>query len=171
MVEVEYAIVSLVLTGISIAIVRAVDYIKFRKLVGSYKASIVMMLIIIVAEAVYLSVNFKLLTYALETVTSLSALLIFMAFVYLNKLQNAASGLSMALGTRVKVGDRIEIQGKKGTIVQLGLTKTVVEVDGVEGMRLWIPNKLFDENVSFLTHTEKKVKWNAKRDRFRGVNK
>ncbi|NIP61496.1 MAG: mechanosensitive ion channel [Nitrosopumilaceae archaeon] len=171
MVEVEYAIISLVITGIAIAVIKIVDYIKFKNLVGSYKASIVMTLIIVVAEIIYLSVNFKLLSYAIETVTSLSALLIFMAFVYLNKLQNAASGLSMALGTRVKVGDRVEIQGKKGIIVQLGLTKTVIQVDGVEGMRLWVPNKLFDEKVSFLTHTEKKrTRWNQKNS-FTGVNK
>ncbi|NIU01728.1 MAG: hypothetical protein GWN01_12720, partial [Nitrosopumilaceae archaeon] len=77
MVDLYYAVISIVATGAAIASLKVIDYTKFRHLVGSYKASIVMIILILIAEAVYLSVNFKLLTYALETVTSLSALLIF----------------------------------------------------------------------------------------------
>lgn len=155
MTELVFGIVSIIITALCISIVKIVDYTKFKHLVGSYKATTVIIIIIVIAEGVYLSVSFQFLTSALETVTSLGAVLIFLAFVFLNKLQNAASGLSMALGSRGKLGDQVEIDGIRGTIVQLGLTKTVLEVKGMEGMRYYIPNKVFDEKASFLTFRKK----------------
>lgn len=151
-----YAIVSILFTVGAIAFVKVIDYYKFKGLEGSYKALVVIVLLIVIAEAVYLSINFNILGYALETVTSLSALLIFMAFVYLNKLQNAAAGLSIALSTRIHVGDRIEIENQKGKIIQLGLTKTIIELDGEEKKKIWVPNKKFDEVLVSISQKEKK---------------
>ena len=112
----------------------------------------------------YLSISFKLLEYVIETVTSLSAVLIFFAFVYLNKLQNAASGLSIALSPRINVGDLVEIENKSGKIVQLGLTKTVVELDKTNGKKMWIPNKKFDEAVTILENKQSKIKRGIERE-------
>ncbi|MGD8432149.1 MAG: mechanosensitive ion channel [Nitrosopumilaceae archaeon] len=151
-----YAIISLIFALTAIAIVRIIDYYKFGGLEGSYKALVVIILLIVVAEGLYLSINFNLLTYAIETVTSLSAILIFMAFVFLNKLQNAASGLSIALSPNIHVGDKIELENKKGTIIKLGLTKTTVELDGDNSRKIWIPNKKFDEVLVSISKKEKK---------------
>lgn len=149
-----YAIISIFIAIAVIAFVKIIDYYKFRGLEGSYKAFVVIVMLIVVSEGIYLSINFSLLTYALETVTSLSAILIFAAFVYLNKLQNAAAGLSIALSTSVHVGDEVEIENRKGTILKLGLTKTIIELD--EGnKKIWVPNKKFDEVIISIAEKKK----------------
>ena len=139
-----HAIISILITIAAIISAKIIDYYKFKKLEGSYKAFVVIVMLIVIAEGIYLSINFDLLTYALETVTSLSAILIFAAFVYLNKLQNAASGISIALSTNIRIGAKIEIEKRKGTIIKLGLTKTIIQMNDNDE-RIWIPNKKFDE--------------------------
>jgi hypothetical protein len=139
-----YAIISIVITIGVIITAKIIDHYKFKTLDGSYKALAVIILLVVIAESIYLSIHFDLLTYVLETITSLSVILIFTAFVYLNKLQNAASGISIALSTNLHVGTKIEIENRKGTIFKLGLTKTIIEIDE-DKSRVWIPNKKFDE--------------------------
>ena len=99
---------------------------------------------------VVVSMSLKVLTPALETVTSLRALLLLLTFIYLNKLQNAVSGMSIALGSRVNVGNTIEFEGKQGVIIQIGLTKTIVQLMNSDKL-LIIPNKKFDEEVSIIS--------------------
>lgn len=152
-----YGIISILLAASIIICLNILEKTKFQNLVGSYKAIIVISILIIIAEAIYLSISFKLLAYVIETVTSLSAVLIFFAFVYLNKLQNAASGLSIALSPRINVGDFVEIDDKCGKVVQLGLTKTIVELDKTNGKKMWIPNKKFDEVVTILENQQSKI--------------
>lgn len=149
------AVLSVVVVVTIIVLLKIVEKIKFQDLEGSYKATTVIIILVVISEAIYLAISFSLLKNAIETVTSLSALLIFFAFVYLNKLQNAASGLSLALSSKVMVGEKVKIDGKKGTIVKIGLTKTIVEDDDSKN-RLYIPNKKFDEVVVELTHNKKK---------------
>lgn len=155
MVDQIYAIISILIAASAIISLKVIERVKFRKLVGSYKAIVVISILIVIAELMYLSISFRWLVAAIETVTSLSALLIFFAFVYLNKLQNAASGLSIALSPRISVGDYVEVENKRGKIVQLGLTKTVVELEGTRGQRMWIPNKKFDEVIAIMEKPQK----------------
>lgn len=143
-------IASLILALSVIIIIKLVEYKKFRTLTGSYKATGVIFIFIGVAEAVYVSISLHILTPALETVTSLSALLLFFTFIYLNKLQNAVSGMSIALGSRVNVGNTIEFEGRHGVITQIGLTKTIVQIMNSD-KQLIIPNKKFDEEVSIIS--------------------
>lgn len=156
--EQVYGIVSILLAASIIICLHILEKTKLQNLVGSYKAIIVITILIVIVEAVYLSISFRLLEYVIETVTSLSAVLIFFAFVYLNKLQNAASGLSIAISPRINVGDLVEIEDKHGKIVQLGLTKTIVELDKTNGKKMWIPNKKFDEVITILDNQQSKIK-------------
>ena len=143
-------IVSLIIAVSAISMIKLVEYKKFKKLSGSHKATTVIFIFIGIAESVYVSMTLHVLTPALETVTSLSALLLFFTFIYLNKLQNAVSGMSIALGTRINVGNTIEFEGKQGVIVQIGLTKTIVQLMNSE-KQLIIPNKKFDEEISVIS--------------------
>lgn len=144
-----YAIVSLFLTGIILAFIKAVERTKFKSLSGSHKATGVIIIIIGIAETIYLASSLRILTTAIEVVTSLSAILLFFTFIYLNKLQNAISGMSISLGRRINVGTKIEFEGKYGTITQIGLTKTIVKLDKSNNLML-IPNKKFDEEISII---------------------
>jgi small-conductance mechanosensitive channel len=147
-----YAVVSIVITASVFVIIKAVELTKFKTLLGSGKATGVICIIIAIAEAMYLLVTLKILSPAIEVVTSLSAILLFFTFVYLNKLQNAISGMSIALGRRINVGSKIEFGNKQGKIIQIGLTKTIVELD--DSKLMLIPNKKFDEEVSIISNSK-----------------
>ena len=136
--------------------IKIIERYKFKTLSGSYKATGVIIIIISIIEIIYLSITLKLLISAIEIVTSLSAILLFFTFIYLNKLQNAISGMSISLGKRLNVGTQIEINGLKGTILQIGLTKTIVKVDDSDKLLL-IPNKKFDEEISMIDNGTSKI--------------
>ncbi|MCA9827415.1 MAG: mechanosensitive ion channel [Nitrosopumilus sp.] len=147
-----FAVISIVITSIVFIMIKVVEFTKFRTLLGSGKATGVIFIIITIAEVMYLSATLKILSPAIEVVTSLSAILLFFTFVYLNKLQNAISGMSIALGRRINVGSEIEFDNKLGTIIQIGLTKTIVELD--DSRLMLIPNKKFDEEVSVISNSK-----------------
>ena len=147
-----YSIVSVIIVASIIVAIKFIEKIKFRTLSGSHKATGVIIIIICVVEVIYLAINFKLLSSAIEIVTSLSAFLLFFTFIYLNKLQNAISGLSISLGNRMKVGQNIEFDGKSGKVVQIGLTKTIIKLDKSDQIML-VPNKKFDEEVTIIKNS------------------
>jgi small-conductance mechanosensitive channel len=144
-----YAILSIIVTACIILIIKLVERVKFKTLSGSHKATGVIIIIISIIETIYLAITLKLLASAIEVVTSLSAILLFFTFVYLNKLQNAISGMSIALGKRFNVGNTIEFEGEKGEIIQIGLVKTIIKIDGSNKIML-IPNKKFDEEMMII---------------------
>ena len=148
-----FPILSLILVGSIIVIIKLVEYTKFQTLKGSHKATSVVFIILGVSESLYLSRSMGLLIPAIEIVTSLSAILLFFTFVYLNKLQNAVSGMSIALSPRMNVGDEIECKGKRGIITQIGLSKTIVKLEDSDRL-MFIPNKKLDEEISII----KKIK-------------
>jgi preprotein translocase subunit YajC len=147
--SVFYSILSLIIIGSILISIKLIEREKFKTLSGSHKATGVIIIILCVVEIIYLSLNFKLLSSAIEIVTSLSAFLLFFTFIYLNKLQNAISGLSISLGNRIKVGQRIEFEGNFGKVTQIGLTKTIIKLEDSERIML-IPNKKFDEEITIL---------------------
>ena len=151
--NVLYALISLLFTGIILVFIKVIERIKFKSLSGSHKATGVIMIIIGIAEVIYLASSLRLLSTAIEVVTSLSAILLFFTFIYLNKLQNAISGMSISLGRRINVGTKIEFEGKYGMITQIGLTKTIVKLDKSNNLMV-IPNKKFDEEVSIINNSQ-----------------
>ncbi len=150
-----YAIISIIITAIVLILIKIFDYIKLKTLSGSYKATGVIILIICIAEGLYLTRSFGILVPAIEVIASVSALLLFFTFVTLNKLQNAISGMSIALGSRINVGTKIEFEGKNGKVIQIGLTKTIVKLDNEEKLLL-IPNKKFDEEIAVVENGQGK---------------
>ncbi|AFS82207.1 mechanosensitive ion channel domain-containing protein [Candidatus Nitrosopumilus sediminis] len=160
--NVMYAIISIVITALVFIIIKIVEFTKFRTLLGSGKATGVIFIIIAIAEIMYVSATLKILTPAIEVVTSLSVILLFFTFVYLNKLQNAISGMSIALGRRMNVGSEIEFDKKNGKIIQIGLTKTIVELE--DSRIMLIPNKKFDEEVIVINNSQKQKLYKQHKD-------
>lgn len=145
----QISIISIIVVAVIVAVIKIIEKYKFKKLQGSHKATGIIIIIISIIEVTYLSIALKLLSSAIELVTSLSAILLFFTFINLNKLQNAISGMSISLGTRLNVGTTIEINGIYGRIRQIGLTKTIVKLENSNKLML-IPNKKFDEEISII---------------------
>ena len=157
--SVFYSILSIIILGSILATIKLIEKEKFKTLSGSHKATGVIIIILCIVESIYLAFNFKLLSSAIEIVTSLSAFLLFFTFIYLNKLQNAISGLSISLGNRIKVGQKIEFEGNYGRVIQIGLTKTIIKLDSSDRIML-IPNKKFDEEITILEDSSLKLSKN-----------
>jgi len=145
----QNVILSIIFTVAIVIGIKIIERYKLKTLSGSHKATGVIIIIISVIEIIYISITLKLLVSAIEIVTSLSAILLFFTFIYLNKLQNAISGMSISLGKRLNVGTFVEIDGVQGKIIQIGLTKTIVKLAGSNKLML-IPNKKFDEEISII---------------------
>jgi small conductance mechanosensitive channel len=62
-----------------------------------------------------------------------------------NMIKNVIAGIGIYLNPEIDVGDVIEIDGIKGVIAEIHLTKTVMLTD--EGVKYFIPNLKFSETV------------------------
>ena len=71
-----------------------------------------------------------------------------------NHLKNIVSGIGLYMNKRIDIGDIIEIDDKKGTIVEFHLMKTIAITDNGEFMN--IPNLKFNETVILISHKDKK---------------
>ena len=70
--------------------------------------------------------------------------------------QNISAGLSNYLNPEINVGDTIEINAQKGTIVYLGLTKTTIMTD--DGARIFVPNLKFTEELLKVFHKKQQCR-------------
>ena len=147
--QIVFAVISLVITITIMLIVKFIDRVKFKELTGSHKIVVVVWMLAIAGELVYLSTSFGLLEYVFEIIASIGVGLVVLGITFQNKLKNAAAGLSIFLGSRVNLGDIIEIDNKVGVIKEIHLTKTIVELN--DGNEMRIPNVKFDEEI-IITH-------------------
>jgi len=61
------------------------------------------------------------------------------------RVENVVAGLSVALFARHHVGDQIEAQGIRGSIRDLGLTRTRLRVE--DGTEVWLPNSMLEADA------------------------
>lgn len=149
---------SLVYLGISLAIAltlilitRKIVYSRFSELEGSQKLVGIVTIVIAVTEAAYVGINFGLLDFALEIITTIGVGMVFLAVAFQHQLKNIVAGIGLFFNKEVNVGDVIQIKDEKGTIIELHLTKTVALTD--EGERLVIPNQKFAEDIVKIKHS------------------
>ena len=160
--ELLFAIISVIITGVIIGTMKIIDKTKFDDLEDSNKIFGIVSIMAIVGEAIYLSISFGLLDFALETITSIGVGLVFMGVAFQNKLKNAAAGISIALNPKINRGDIIHVEKVKGKIIQFGLTKTLIEVE--DGTKMIIPNVKFDEQIIVIEPRKKRKKDAPKSD-------
>lgn len=84
----------------------------------------------------------------LGTLLSIGIIGIALSFAAKDIISNLFSGIILILGKSVKVGDTIEIEGKKGTVERISLRSTVVVDD--YGVRNIVPNSILTNNQYLL---------------------
>jgi len=126
---------------------------KLSDLKGTQKLLGLISVIIIGIEMAYLGIVFDLFTLAASVVASFGVAFALISFALQNHLKNMVAGIGLYLNKRIDIGDIIEIDDKKGTIIEFHLMKTIALTD--DGKFLNIPNLKFSETVTMISHKDK----------------
>ncbi len=156
MAEIENGIISILIAVSVIVATKIIEKTKLDDIYDSQKILGIITILTVFGEVVYLSITFGLLQFALETITSIGVGIVFLGVAFQNKLKNAVAGISIAFNPRINRGDFVEVEHVRGIIVQLRLTKTIVETK--EGTKVMIPNVKFDEEIIRIEAKQKKNK-------------
>ena len=149
-----HAILSIVISVSVFAVIKYLMSSKLSDLKGTQKLLGLISIIIIGIEMTYLGVLFDLFTLAASVIASLGVAFALITFALQNHLKNIVSGIGLYMNKRIDIGDIIEIDGKKGTIAEFHLMKTIAITDNGEFMN--IPNLKFNETVILISHKDKK---------------
>lgn len=152
--EITYAVISIVVAVSVLAITKYLTSTKLADLKGTQKLLGLISFIVIGIELTYLGVLFDLFTLASSVIASLGVAFALITFALQNHLKNIVSGIGLYMNKRIDVGDIIEIDDKKGTIVEFHLMKTIALTD--DGRFMNIPNLKFNETVVLISHKDKK---------------
>ena len=153
--NVVFGIISIFIAIGLFLLIRTVIKIKLKNLHGTQKLLGLFLVIIIVSELIYLGLQFDLFTLAASLIASLGVSFALISFALQNHLKNMISGIGLYLNKRIDLGDIIEIDGKKGTIIEFHLMKTIALTDD-DGQFMNIPNLKFSESVIFISHSNRK---------------
>ena len=148
------AILSVVISISIFVIAKYLMSSRLSDLKGTQKLLGLISVIIIGIEVTYLGVLFDLFTLAASVIASLGVAFALITFALQNHLKNIVSGIGLYMNKRIDIGDIIEIDGKKGTITEFYLMKTIAITDNGEFMN--IPNLKFNETVILISHKDKK---------------
>lgn len=151
--QLVFLVISVTVALALVLIARKIISSKFSNIEGSQKLIGIISIIIGITEAAYLGVNFGLLDFALEIITSVGVGIVIFGIALQHQLKNIVAGLGMFFSKEVNVGDIIRVKEEKGTIIELHLTKTVALTD--EDERLVIPNQIFAEEVIKIKHAQR----------------
>lgn len=141
--EIIYAIFSIAISFGVYFIFRKILISTFPNLSGIRKFIKLIGIAIALGELIYLGSDFKLFTVAAELIASMGVAFGLLSIAFQSYLKNLAAGLGNYLNSDLNIGDKIEISGIKGVIVDMGLTKTTIMEE--DGSRYFIPNLKFNE--------------------------
>ncbi len=153
--EIDY-LVGILSVVVSLGVFFSIRYVirlRLRKLKGTQKLLGLISVGIIVTELVYLGINFELFKIATEIIASVGVAFALVVWSLQNNLKNAVAGIGIYLNPEIDVGDVIEVDGNKGVILELHLTKiTAMSEDGV---KLFIPTQKVHEEVVKIYHKKR----------------
>ena len=148
-----FGIISLVIAcGIFFSIRTAIK-IKLKRLKGTQKMLGLITIGIIAAEGIYLGINFDLFRVTTEIIASVWIAFGLVVWAIQNNLKNAVAGIGIYLNPEINIGDIIEIEGNKGVIADLHLTKITAMTE--DGVKLDIPAQKIDDEVTIICHKQK----------------
>ena len=156
--KIIFGIISVIITVISIVVVRTIFKIKLKFLQGTQKLLGLITLGIIIIEVAYLGLNFDLFKIASEIIASLGVAFALVVWALQNNLKNTVAGIGIYLNPEIDVGDIIEVDENKGVILELHLTKIIAMTE--DGVKLYIPTQKIHDPVVRIYHKAKTLKKN-----------
>ena len=144
------AVISLIISASIFVIVKLLMSSKLTNLKGTQKLLGLISVIIVGIELAFLGLLFDLYTIAASVIASAGVAFALVSFALQNHLKNMISGIGLYMNNRVDIGDIIEIDGKKGKIIEFHLMKTVAVTD--DGRFMNIPNLKFSETITLISN-------------------
>ena len=158
--EIDY-LIGIISVIVSLGVFFSIRYVirlRLRKLKGTQKLLGLISIGIIIIELVYLGINFELFKIATEIIASVGVAFALVVWSLQNNLKNTVAGIGIYLNPEIDVGDVIEVDGNKGVILELHLTKiTAMSEDGV---KIFIPTQKLHEDVVKIYHKSHKKSTN-----------
>lgn len=151
--QIYYAIASIIISITLFVVMKSLMSKKLGDLKGVQKLVGLISVIIFGINLVYLGLLFDLFTLAASVVASIGVAFALVSFALQNHLKNIVSGIGLYMNSRIDIGDILEIDGKKGTIIEFHLMKTIAITE--EGEFINIPNLKFSEAVIMISHKER----------------
>ena len=151
MVTGENLLIGILSIGIALGIfftIRTIIKIKLRSLKGTQKMLGLISIAIIALEGIFLALNFDLFKVATEVIASVGVAFALVVWAIQNTLKNAVAGIGIYLNPEIDVGDIIEVEGVKGVIIELHLTKITAMTE--EGVKFFIPTQKIHEEVTLI---------------------
>lgn len=152
--KIIFAIISLAIASGVFLLLRQVIRTKFKRLKGVQKMLKQITIAIIIVEIFYLGFDFDLFKFAIETIASIGVAFVLVAWALQNHLKNIVAGIEIYLNPKIDVGHTIEVEGNRGVITELYLTKIVAITE--DGAELTIPTQKIHQEVAKLYPKEKK---------------
>ncbi|MBT8242265.1 MAG: mechanosensitive ion channel [Nitrosopumilus sp.] len=151
-----YGLISIVISIVIFFSIRGMIKTKLKKLKGTQKMLKLISLGIVITEVTYLGINFGIFQHATEVIASVGVAFALVVWAIQNNLKNMVAGIGIYLNSEIDIGDIIEVEGNKGVIIELHLTKiTALDDDGV---KMFIPTQKYHEEVVKIYHKQKKSK-------------
>ena len=151
--KIVFAIISIAIaSGVFLAI-RRIIHTKFKKLKGAQKMLNAVTILIIVIELFYLGFDFDLFKFATETIASIGVAFILVGWAFQNHLKNTIAGIEVYMNPRIDIGDTIEVEGTRGTIVEMYLTKIIAITEN--GGELTVPTQKIHQEATTIYHKKK----------------
>lgn len=151
-----YGLISIVISIVIFFSIRGMIKTKLKKLKGTQKMLKLISLGIVITEVTYLGINFGIFQHATEVIASVGVAFALVVWAIQNNLKNMVAGIGIYLNSEIDIGDIIEVEGNKGVIIELHLTKiTALDDDGV---KMFIPTQKYHEEVVKIYHKQKKRK-------------
>lgn len=154
--KIIFGIISVIIAGISIFLIRIIFSNKLKSLTGAQKLLGLITLGIIIIELAYLGLNFNLFKIASEIIASLGVAFALIVWALQNNLKNTVAGIGIYLNPEIEIGDIIEVDEYKGVIIELHLTKLIAMTE--EGERLYIPTQKIHDTVVKIHHKDRRKK-------------
>jgi moderate conductance mechanosensitive channel len=144
-----YTITSLVVSATLFIFARTIIQRKLSELKGSQKIIGIISIGIVIGEIMYVGNTLRLFQIAFEAIASIGVAFGLLSIALQSHLRNAIAGIGIYMNPQINVGDILEVDGKKGVVIEIHLTKTILLTD--EGKRIFIPNLKFTESVIIIS--------------------
>lgn len=123
---------------------------KLFELKGSQKIIGIISVGIAIGEIMYVGNIWHLFEIAIEAIASIGVAFGLLSIALQAHLRNAIAGIGIYINPQINVGDILEVDGKKGVIIEIHLTRIILLTE--DGQHAFIPNLKFTESVVIVSH-------------------
>ncbi|MDW8083876.1 MAG: mechanosensitive ion channel [Candidatus Caldarchaeum sp.] len=103
----------------------------------------------------YVAYLWRLFEFVLGVLATAGALGLLLALSLVPYVSDVFAGISLVLDPRINIGSEVEVDGKKGKIIEITLTRTIISGDECI---IIVPNKRFRESVVTVYSTKPREK-------------